>query len=40
MSSTTILVIFAVVNVVVTGLFAGLVTQQFMKRHRIYSSIG
>src|SRR5579864_7616831 len=36
MSNTTILVIFAVVNVVVTGLFAGLVTRQFAKRHRIY----
>lgn len=36
MSSTTLLVTFAFVNVVVTGLFAGLVTQQFARRHRIY----
>jgi hypothetical protein len=28
--------IFAGINVVVTGLFAGLVTRQFAKRHRIY----
>lgn len=36
MGNNTILVIFAAVNVVVTGLFAGLVTRQFVKRHRIY----
>lgn len=36
MANNTFLVIFAAVNVVVTGLFAGLVTRQFMKRRRIY----
>ncbi|HEV2580888.1 MAG TPA: hypothetical protein VGT44_08555 [Ktedonobacteraceae bacterium] len=36
MSSTTLLMICAGVNVVVTGLFAGLVTRQFAKRRRIY----
>jgi len=36
MSNTTLLVIFAIVNVIVTGLFAGLVTRQYAKRRRIY----
>jgi len=36
MANTTLLVVFAVVNVVVTGLFAGLVTRQYAKRRRIY----
>ena len=36
MANNTFLLIFAAVNVVVTGLFAGLVTRQFMKRRRIY----
>jgi hypothetical protein len=36
MSNTTILIIFAAVNVIVTGLFAGLVTRQYAKRHRVY----
>jgi len=36
MANNTILVIFAAINVIVTGLFAGLVTRQFMKRRRIY----
>lgn len=36
MSGTTILVLFAIVNVVVTGLFAGMVTRQYARRHRVY----
>lgn len=36
MANTTLLVIFAIANVIVTGLFAGLVTRQYAKRRRIY----
>ena len=36
MANNTILVIFAAINVVVTGLFAGLITRQFVRRRRIY----
>ncbi|HVB73127.1 MAG TPA: hypothetical protein VNE38_06175 [Ktedonobacteraceae bacterium] len=36
MSSNTILLIFAIVNVVVTGLFASAVLNQFVQRRRIY----
>jgi hypothetical protein len=36
MANTTLLVIFAVVNVIVTGLFAGLVIRQYAKRRHIY----
>ncbi len=36
MSSTLILLIFALVNVVVTGLFAGVVLRQFARRRRVY----
>ncbi len=36
MSNTAIFIVFAVVNVVVTGLFAGVVLSQYTRRHRIY----
>jgi hypothetical protein len=36
MSNTILLTIFAGVNVIVTGLFVGLVTSQYAKRHRVY----
>jgi len=36
MSSILILLIFALVNVVVTGLFAGVVLRQFARRRRVY----
>src|SRR5207248_1711246 len=36
MSSILILLVFAVVNVVVTGLFAGVVLRQFTRRRRVY----
>lgn len=36
MTNTAILILFAVVNVVVTGLFAGVVLSQYMQRHRVY----
>jgi hypothetical protein len=36
MTNTAILILFAVVNVVVTGLFAGVVLSQYLRRHRVY----
>jgi hypothetical protein len=36
MSSTSILVLFAIINVIVTGLFAGMVLRQYLRRHRSY----
>src|SRR6266849_4273417 len=36
MSNNTVLVAFAIVNVVVTGLFAAVVSRQFAQRRRIY----
>ena len=36
MSNTLILLVFAFVNVIVTGLFAGMVLRQFARRRRIY----
>lgn len=36
MSNTVILLVFAFVNVGVTGLFAGMVLRQFVKRRRVY----
>src|SRR5436305_7449900 len=36
MTNIAILILFAVVNVVVTGLFAGVVLSQYLRRHRVY----
>jgi hypothetical protein len=36
MTNTAILILFAVVNVVVTGLFAGVVVSQYLRRHHVY----
>jgi len=36
MTNTAILILFAVVNVAVTGLFAGVVLSQYLRRHRVY----
>src|SRR5436853_6018409 len=36
MTNNTILILFSSVNVVVTGLFAGVVLSQYMRRHRVY----
>jgi hypothetical protein len=36
MTNTAISILFAVVNVVVTGLFAGVVLSQYLQRHRVY----
>jgi len=36
MTNTAILIFFAVVNVVVTGLFAGVLLSQYLRRHRVY----
>ena len=36
MTNTAIFILFAVINVVVTGLFAGVVLSQYTRRHRVY----
>lgn len=36
MANNAILLLFSIVNVIVTGLFAGLVLSQYLRRHRIY----
>jgi hypothetical protein len=36
MPNNAILILFAIVNVVVTALFAGVVLRQYMQRHRVY----
>jgi len=36
MTNSAIFILFAIINVVVTGLFAGVVLRQYVQRHRVY----
>src|SRR5207245_1007635 len=36
MTNSAIFILFAIINVVVTGLFAGVALRQYVQRHRVY----